>query len=39
MLVHAIVPSVETTFLWTGILGATTAILLLWQLSERMFDP
>lgn len=36
-LVHAIVPSVEATFLWTGILGATAAILLLWRLGERMF--
>ena len=36
-LVHAIVPSVEATFLWTGILGATAAILLLWRLGESMF--
>jgi hypothetical protein len=36
-LVHTVVPGVEATFLWTGMLGATAAILLLWRLGESMF--
>jgi hypothetical protein len=36
-LVHAVVPGVELAFLWTGVLGASAAILLLWRLGEHMF--